>query len=431
MTSDSITDAQITSYMRGIDAIADTAHDKLVYLAGTTTGTTVTVLLERLSAAEKLVRQLADDGGHVLTAGKILCEAVRRWNQAHPDDATLSAAKAAVDNSEKAVDAAMDNLVTVMASSLDDTAAQEALRQAEAGLKTARKQLADVIERRERADKELQKACAPAMDHLRPVKGKNEKTEGGDHGKRTPGPGTAPQAKPAPGSAVPVKPSVAAPATSTSDSGVSSASGSVQDKSLRDFLVRTGQLRPQQEMQSANQTPFQQQPQVAPAAASAAPAPSASTRPDSRNSADDAIKSSDVPDIPIAVGVNPSPATNSSASGTSTAQHTPATSGTSAKELHTDANVTGRPEGPRTFASGATSKLTNTTGFNGGTQPQTAAAHAGMGQPVAAPMGAGASAGTSKSSAKIQSAQSKLDYEEGVVPGGTIAQNRPDEGGGK
>lgn len=383
-------------------------------LSGGNEGKTINKACERLIAQAQANEQKAGRLNLVSQALKIREEAAARWNRNAPRDSELEAAHKAIGTASEELKRA-EGLAVVAA---------------EAKMKAAIQHSADLNERRKQADKDYADAEKRAGEKLAEVKGEKGK-DGENHGKRTPGPSSTPQTKPAPGSATPAKPSAAAPVPRMSASSAPNAGASVQDKSLSDLLVRTGQLRPQQEMQSANQTPFQQQPQVAPAAASAAPAPSASTRPDSRNSADDAIKSSDVPDIPIAVGVNPSPATNSSASGTSTAQHTPATSGTSAKELHTDANVTGRPEGPRTFASGATSKLTNTTGFQGSAQPQTAAAHAGMGQPVAAPMGAGASAGTSKSSAKIQSAQSKLDYEEGVVPGGTIAQNRPDEGGGK
>ncbi|SHQ55804.1 hypothetical protein [Mycobacteroides abscessus] len=383
-------------------------------LSGGNEGKTINKACERLIAQAQANEQKAGRLNLVSQALKIREEAAARWNRNAPRDSELEAAHKAIGTASEELKRA-EGLAVVAA---------------EAKMKAAILHSADLNERRKQADKDYADAEKRAGEKLTEVKGEKGK-DGENHGKRTPGPSSTPQTKPAPGSATPAKPSAAAPVPRMSASSAPNAGASVQDKSLSDLLVRTGQLRPQQEMQSANQTPFQQQPQVAPAAASAAPAPSASTRPDSRNSAADAIKSSDVPDIPIAVGVNPSPATNSSASGTSTAQHTPATSGTSAKELHTDANVTGRPEGPRTFASGATSKLTNTTGFQGSAQPQTAAAHTGMGQPVAAPMGAGASAGTSKSSAKIQSAQSKLDYEEGVVPGGTIAQNRPDDGGGK
>ncbi|SII75574.1 hypothetical protein [Mycobacteroides abscessus] len=378
-------------------------------LSGENKGKTINKACERLIAQAQANEQKAGRLNLVSQALKIREEAAARWNRNAPRDSELEAA-------HKAIGAASEEL---------KRAEGLAMVAAEAKMKAAIRHSADLNERRKQADMDYERAEKRAEAKLSEVKGEKGKY-GENHGKRTPGPGTAPQTKPAPGSATPVKPSTAAPAPSTSASHVPNAGTSAQDKSLSDLLVRTGHLRPQQEMQSVNQTPFQQQPQVAPAAASAAPAPYTSTRPDNRTSTDDAIKSSDVPDIPVGMGVTSSPGTTSSGATPSTAQHTPATSGTSAKDLHTDANVTGRAEGPRTFASGATSKLTNTTGFQGSAQPQTAAAHAGMGQPVAAPMGAGASAGTSKSSAKIQSAQSKLDYEEGVVPGGTIAQNRPD-----
>lgn len=378
-------------------------------LSGENKGKTINKACERLIAQAQANEQKAGRLNLVSQALKIREEAAARWNRNAPRDSELEAA-------HKAIGAASEEL---------KRAEGLAVVAAEAKMKAAIRHSADLNERRKQADMDYERAEKRAEAKLSEVKGEKGKY-GENHGKRTPGPGTAPQTKPAPGSATPVKPSTAAPAPSTSASHVPNAGTSAQDKSLSDLLVRTGHLRPQQEMQSVNQTPFQQQPQVAPAAASAAPAPYTSTRPDNRTSTDDAIKSSDVPDIPVGMGVTSSPGTTSSGATPSTAQHTPATSGTSAKDLHTDANVTGRAEGPRTFASGATSKLTNTTGFQGSAQPQTAAAHTGMGQPVAAPMGAGASAGTSKSSAKIQSAQSKLDYEEGVVPGGTIAQNRPD-----
>lgn len=426
MTADSITDAQITSYMRSVDDIADTARDKLVYIAGTTKGVTIPVFLDQLSAAEKLVRQLAEDGGHVMTAGKILCDAASRWNRAHPDDATLAAAHTAVDHGGKSVDAAMDNLAAVQASGQDDTAAQHALRKAEAALEIARKQLADVIERRERADKDLEKACAPAMDHLKkiPGAGGRRKGWGGADDYSTPGngkPRNSPHAKPTPTAPSPSKPT-APPGTSTS-SGLRPDTTSSREK-LTDLLRSNGQI-PQQ--QAPAQPQAQQAPVPAQAPTLALPASAAMPlRPDNRKSAEDALKSSDVPDVPAAVGVNPFPATTSPAAATSTAQHTPATSGTSAKDLHTEANVTGRAEGLRTMTSGTTGMLSNTTGYQGA-QSQAAPQPAVGSAPMAGPMSVGgAGAGASKSSKKIHAAENKIEYEPGVVDGGTIAQDRPD-----
>ncbi|MBN7300460.1 hypothetical protein IUQ79_00985 [Mycobacteroides abscessus subsp. bolletii] len=424
MSEDKPTDLGSTGAHEEALALARLATEqrrRCAELSGGNTGRTVTKACENLISRAQANERKADRMNQTSQALKIREEAARVWNRNAPRDSELAAAS-------KSIAAASEELKRAANADEDTTAAQHAWHAAVA-------HSADLNERRKQADADYERAEQRAKDKLAKLKGRGRPAKGVDGGAddySTPGngkPTAAPHSKSTLPSTTPAKSATgaAAPRT-TASSAPSAAATSASNEALNELVAR---LHPKQQ-----QTPIQQAPpQATPPAQAptlAAPAAAASpSRPENRRSVEETLGNGGLPDIPVAVGVNPSPATNSSASGTSTAQHAPATSGTSAKELHTDANVTGRSEGPRTFASGATSKLNNTTGFQGSAQPQTAAAHAGMGQPVAAPMGASASAGTSKSSAKIQSAQSKLDYEEGVVPGGTIAQNRPDDGGGK
>ncbi|SIJ48391.1 Uncharacterised protein [Mycobacteroides abscessus subsp. abscessus] len=383
-------------------------------LSGENKGKTINKACERLIAQAQANEQKAGRLNLVSQALKIREEDAARWNRNAPRDSELEAA-------HKAIGAASEEL---------KRAEGLAVVAAEAKMKAAIQHSADLNERRKQADMDYERAEKRAEAKLSEVKGEKGKY-GENHGKRTPGPGTAPQTKPARGSATPVKPSTAAPAPSTSASHVPNAGTSAQDKSLSDLLVRTGHLRPQQEMQSVNQTPFQQQPQVAPAAASAAPAPSASARPDGRKG-DDALKSSDFPDMPVpfTTSCSPTPSTTTVAGSAATPQSV--TSGTSASDMKTESNVSGRPDGlrgafsPSTTASGAKARLTNLQGFQAA-QTQASTAQTSVGQPgMVPPIAAGGSGmGARRQSPKIY-ATVECTYDEGVVRGGTIAQNHPD-----
>lgn len=388
-------------------------------LSGGNTGRTVTKACENLISQAQANERKADRMNQTSQALKIREEAARVWNRNAPRDSELAAAS-------KAIAAASEELKRAANADEDTTAAQHAWNAAVA-------HSADLNERRKQADADYERAEQRAKDKFAKLKGKGRegrKGWGGADDYSTPGngkPTAAPHSKSALPSTTPAKSATgaAAPRTTASSASNTAAAAATAHEKLSDLLRRTGQL-PQQQVPTQPQ-PLQAQAPAQPATLAAPTTAATSTRPDNRKSAAEAIKSSDVPDIPIAVGVNPSPVTNASGTTPSTAQPTPATSGTSAKDLHTDANVTGRSEGPRTFASGATSKLTNTTGFNGAAQPQTGTSQPSMGQSGFLPPATGSGcASAAKSSAKIQSAQSKLDYGPGVVPGGTIAQNRPD-----
>lgn len=379
-------------------------------LSGDNKGKTINKACERLIAQAQANEQKADRLNLVSEALKIREEAAARWNRNAPRDSELADARKAMGEASEELKRA-EGLAVIAAG---------------AKMKAAIAHSADLNERRKQADEDYERAEKRAKAKLSDVKGKKGK-DGENHGKRTPGPSSASQTKPAPGSAAAAKPSAAAPAQSTSNNRAANTDAPVQDKSLSDLLVRTGQLRPQQEMQSPNQTPFQQQPQVAPAAAGAAPGAAAtSVRPDGRK-AEDALKSSDIPDMPVPVAMPMSQLPSASTS-TAAAQspNSVSVSGSSVKDLRTDTNVTGRPEALRTFASAATS-MTNATGFNAAQSPQADTAQTGMAQPgMAPPFAGGGGTGAAKGTTKIHAAHSTMEYEEGVVPGGTIAQNRPD-----
>lgn len=380
-------------------------------LSGENKGKTINKACERLIAQAQANEQKAGRLNLMSQALKIREEAAARWNRNAPRDSELEAA-------HKAIGAASEEL---------KWAKGLAVVAAEAKMKAAIQHSADLNERRKQADKDYADAEKRAGEKLAEVKGEKGK-DGENHGKRTPGPSSTPQTKPAPGSATPAEPSAAAPVPRMSASSAPNAGTSAQDKSLSDLLVRTGHLRPQQEMQSVNQTPFQQQPQVAPAAASAAPA---SARPDGRKG-DDALKSSDFPDMPVpfTTSCSPTPSTTTVAGSAATPQSV--TSGTSASDMKTESNVSGRPDGlrgafsPSTTASGAKARLTNLQGFQAA-QTQASTAQTSVGQPgMVPPIAAGGSGmGARRQSPKIY-ATVECTYDEGVVRGGTIAQNHPD-----
>lgn len=380
-------------------------------LSGENKGKTINKACERLIAQAQANEQTADRLNLVSEALKTREDAARIWNRNAPRDSELADAR-------KAMGAASEEL---------KQAEGVAVITADAKMKAAIQHSAELNERRKQADTDYEHAERRAGAKLSEVKGragkKGDVLRDENHGKQTPGPSSTPQTKPAPESATPAKPSAAAPAPSTSASRVPNASASVQDKSLSDLLVRTGQLRPQQEMQSANQTPFPQQPQPTPAATASMPSQATpSARPDSRKS-EDAIKASDIPNVALAVPISPQlPSTSTT---TVSAQTPSAVSGNSVKDLHTEAEVTGRPGSLRTWASGATG-LANATGFNAA-KSQASAAQTGMGQPgMVPPFAAAGGPGVAKGTPKIHAVRPAIEYEQGVVPGGTIAQNRSD-----
>ncbi|OHU53452.1 hypothetical protein [Mycobacteroides chelonae] len=389
-------------------------------LSGENKGKTINKACERLIAQAQSNEQKAGRLNLVSEALKIREEAARIWNRNAPRDSELAAAR-------KAMGEASEEL---------KRAEGVAAIAADAKMKGAIQHSADLSERRKQADTDYEHAEKRAGAKLSGAKGRKDGKErvGGSTTMDLPGggkPGTpsahAP-AKPAPGltkgAATAAKPTGGgAPAPSTAPSSASTSGAPVQEKALSDLLRQTGQLP------AGPAQPAPGQPQIAPTAGVAAPTAGAPARPDGRK-ADDVFKSSDVPDIPIPVAM-PASSLPSAATTTSAAQATPHVSGTSAADMKTESNVSGRPEGlrgafsPSTTASGATSAATATgTGLN----PKGMQA---AGQPMAAPMGglpmssAGTVPGAGKDRAQIHTANQR-EWEEGVTRGGTIAQNRPD-----
>ncbi|MFC7754933.1 hypothetical protein [Tsukamurella soli] len=175
------TDIDVTAYTHHVDGAADTVHATLTYVCSAARGKRVSTACDHLAAAEKMVRQTADDGGHLLTAAKLLTAAVKKWQHDHPDDATLTAAQKAVDDAvtwANTCEAALDGRNT----GGDTATAQNNLRIADDEVAAARKHLTDVINRRKLADKALEQACGPAMAQLRAIKGATAGTDWGGTG---------------------------------------------------------------------------------------------------------------------------------------------------------------------------------------------------------------------------------------------------------
>lgn len=390
-------------------------------LSGENKGKTINKACERLIAQAQANEQKADRLNMVSEALKMREDASRIWNRNAPRDSELADAR-------KAIGAASEEL---------KRADGAAVIVADAKMKAAIQHSADLNERRKQADTDYAAAERRAGAKLSEMKGragkKGDVLRGGATtmdipGNRKPGtPSADAAAKPAPGlskgASTAAKPYGAAPAPSTAVSSASTGGAPVQEKALSDLLRQTGQLPAAQPQQAPVQ------PQIAPAAGAAAPTAAASVRPDGRKS-DDVFKSSDVPDIPIPVAM-PASSLPSAATTTSAAQATPHVSGTSAADMKTESNVSGRPDAlrsafsPATSASGAAGAATSAgTGLN----PKGMQA---AGQPMTAPMSgvpmgsAGTTPGAGKDRSQIHTANQR-EWGEGVVRGGTIAQNRPD-----
>lgn len=389
---------------------------------------TISAAINQLGRA----REGLSAGGYALAASSAALAAQKsaddQWRRA-PQDDELEEARRAVTEASKELSAAADSQAAIAA---------------EAKLKAAIEHSRDLNERRRQADKDFVDASGKVQGRLRefnPDEGKNknqkDKKETGDRGYSTPGkkPELKANTSPAPSNhrapAVPGAP-VAAPPSPGASSGSTSSGSPASDAALTALLQRTGQLPP---AQPAQQQP-QQQPQTAPAAAAGpSSAPSPVSNPKSK--VEGAINADDIPGIaaapvPLAMGPAAGPVPAAAAS----PAPAPATSGNSAADLSTDSNVSGRPDAqrgafnqPHTSASGATGAATgagtgtsslNQKGMQAAGMPATGMPMAGM--PMA-PGAAGSRGGTVK---PVQAHQDSNVYEEGVVRGGTIAQNRPD-----
>lgn len=392
---------------------------------------TISAAINQLGRA----REGLSAGGYALAASSAALAAQKsaddQWRRA-PQDDELEEARRAVTEASKELAAAADSQAAIAA---------------EAKLKAAIEHSRDLNERRRQADKDFVDASGKVQGRLRefnPEEGKNnkqkDKKETGDRGYSTPGkkPELKASASPAPSNhRAPAAPgaSIATPPSPGASSGSTSSGSPASDAALTALLQRTGQLPPAQPAQQQQQP--QQQPQTAPAAAAGpSSAPSPVSNPKSK--VEGAINADDIPGIaaapvPMAMGPVAGPAPAAAAS----AAPAPATSGNSAADLSTDSNVSGRPDGqrgafnqPHTSASGATGTATgagtgtstglNQKGMQAAGMPATGMPMAGM--PMA-PGAAGSRGGTVK---PVQAHQDSNVYEEGVVRGGTIAQNRPD-----
>lgn len=389
---------------------------------------TISAAINQLGRA----REGLSASGYALVASSAALAAQKsandQWRRA-PQDDELEEARRAVTEASQELAAAADSQAAIAA---------------EAKLKAAIEHSRDLNERRRQADKDFVDASGKLQGRLRefdPQEGKNkkqkDKKETGDRGYSTPGkkPELKANTSPAPSNlhtpAAPGTP-IATPSSPGASSGSTSSGSPASDAALTALLQRTGQLPP---AQPAQQQP-QQQPQTAPAAAAGpSSAPSPVSNPKSK--VEGAINADDIPGIaaapvPLAVGPAAGPAPAAAAS----PAPAPATSGNSAADLSTDSNVSGRPDAPRgafnqphTSASGATGTATgagtgtsslNQKGMQAAGMPATGMPMAGM--PMA-PGTAGSRGGTVK---PVQAHQDSNVYEEGVVRGGTIAQNRPD-----
>lgn len=426
-------DGQTAATYSGIAAATDTwgaqlsAHiDELSRLSD---GETVSAAIDQLAQA----REGLSAGGYALAASSSALAAQKaandRWRKA-PQDDELEAAQRAITQARQ----------ELAASDARSAAA------AEGKLRAALEHSKDLNERRRQADQDFVDSSGKVQGRLRefnPEKGKNtkgkDKKEGQDYEKSPSGkkPELKANASPAPSNhrapATPGAP-VAAPSSPGAPSGSTSSGSPASDAALTALLQRTGQLPP---AQPAQQQPPQQQPQTAPAAAAGpSSAPSPVSNPKSK--VEGAINADDIPGItaapvPMAMGPAAGPAPAAAASPAAA----PATSGNSAADLSTDSNVSGRPDGqrgafnqPHTSASGATGTATgagtgtstslNQKGMQAAGMPATGMPMAGM------PMAPGAAGGRGGTVKPVQAHQDSNVYEEGVVRGGTIAQNRPD-----
>lgn len=426
-------DGQTARTYSGIAAATDawgaqlSAHiDELSRLSDSET---VSAAIDQLAQA----REGLSAGGYALAASSSALAAQKaandRWRKA-PQDDELEAAQRAITQARQ----------ELAASDARSAAA------AEGKLRAALEHSKDLKERRRQADQDFVDSSGKVQGRLRefnPEEGKNKKGKRkettGDRGYSTPGkkPELKASESPVPSNhrapAAPGAP-IATPSSPGASSGSTSSGSPASDAALTALLQRTGQLPP---AQPAQQQPPQQQPQTAPAAAAGpSSAPSPVSNPKSK--VEGAINADDIPGIAAApVPMSMGPVAGPAPAAATSAAPAPATSGNSAADLSTDSNVSGRPDGqrgafnqPHTSASGATGTATgagtgtstglNQKGMQAAGMPATGMPMAGM--PMA-PGAAGSRGGTVK---PVQAHQDSNVYEEGVVRGGTIAQNRPD-----
>ncbi|SIM03663.1 Uncharacterised protein [Mycobacteroides abscessus subsp. abscessus] len=396
-------------------------------LAQLADGATVSAAIDQLGQA----REGLSAGGYALAASSAALAAQKaaddQWRKAPQDDEIESARQAVTEASKELA-----------------VADGQAAIAAEAKLKAAIDHARDLNERRKQADKDFVDSSGKAQERLRefnPGEGKNKKgkrKEDDESGHALPGkkPGTNNNSSPTPANraapAAPGRPAPAAPSTpSTASSGAGAASSS-QD-ALSALLARTGQIPAAQ----VAPQPQQQQPQTAPAAAGGTPSLASSPVSTPKSKVEGAINADDIPGIAAPVPMPMGPAAGPAPAAVAPASQ-PTTSGNSAPNLSTDSNVSGRPEGarsafnqPHTSASGATGMASGAgTGTSTGLNPKgmQAAGMPATGMPMTGmPMAPGAANGGRSGAVKpVQAHQDSNVYEEGVVRGGTIAQNRPD-----
>ncbi|RIR77100.1 hypothetical protein D2E65_16105 [Mycobacteroides abscessus] len=440
-------------------------------------GKTVAAECEALTTQAGITEKLAAAFATTAASLKIREDAARAWNRDAPKDSQIKTA-------EEAVTAAKNKLKDAAVASGDTSAASKELEDAQ-------KHLGDLHRRRRDADRAYDAAEKRADAKLKELDGEYAPHSGGRghsaDGTPAPGTGNGNGGTPAPstGAGRPSgqngvrtdpsktpggtpKPSSIPSATpgATKPSSTETSSGDDLSGLLTQLAAQQQQPQPQQALPTAQATPTATTPQVP---QSSQPTQdkvkSAGTNPldkilgsDGVFGLDDAARAlgapavalgggsaptTSAPSTPAAAVTSSSPAasapstTGLSASATSNQQ--PVTSGTSAANLHTSTDVTGRPgeqqrgafsPGPETKTSGATS-----TGTSGAT-PASATGTRPMGAggmpmvPMGAMGGPGSGAGKDREQAQttLASGSEESYYLHGrqavdaAVPGGTIAQ---------
>ncbi|WP_170092332.1 hypothetical protein [Mycobacteroides abscessus] len=449
-------------------------------------GKTVAAECEALTTQAGITEKLAAAFATTAASLKIREDAARAWNRDAPKDSEIKAA-------EEAVSAAKTKLKDAAAASGDTSAASKELE-------AAQKHLGDLHRRRRDADKAYDAAEKRADAKLKELDGEYAPHSGGrghsadgtpapgtgtprtgDAGKPAPSTGSGSRSSGAPGNGKTAagagslgKTASGTPKPSSTPAATPSATKPAETSSGDDLSGLLTQLAAQQQQQPQA---AQQQAQPTAAAAPAATTPQTQQpdknkdTPQSKSNPLDSILGSDgvfglddatrvlgtpavalgggtsapttsAPSTPAAAVTPTAPAASApSTTGLSAGTVTqPVTSGTSAANLHTSTDVTGRPaEQQRTaFSVGPETK---TSGATTGTGTSTAPAHAtgtrpmGGGMPMMGPMGAmggpgGGGAGKDREQAQttLASGSEESYYLHGrqavdaAVPGGTIAQ---------
>jgi hypothetical protein len=407
-----------TAAAHGLEA-AGAAVDRIASgaLPEAASGATVDAERGELAEVRKALNAAADAALAAATAEKEGEAAWRAWQQTAPPLSAVEAAKQTVADAGSVLRAA------------SGTAGAGEARQR---LEAAKRALSNLLQQRDDATHTLTEALRRAAERLRTRRGVKAESDppGTSPGKplvpEHTGTGAPKPTAPGPAAHTPAAPGpVAAPAGTGTTSSITSSQASAI------AALMAGQQRP------AGQ-PALPQLQQQPAPLSPPPAPAASigsgSRPTNGKSAIDAADVDSITPVPLPLSSSAHVTPQAPAPVAPAAPAPPQTTGTSSTDWHTNADTSGRSDGPRTaLSSGLPEQMTGRAAAGGAGAAGTAQQTAPLGQqpmmpPMMGGMGGGGAASRATKVLRYSSEQTELLGHTTIaaaVKGGTIAQKRP------